>query len=94
MLQVGFADGRLRIFDTAAAVLAGEMRQHRTGVQSVAFDAAGARLYTAGTILHRLDPTRRLFAYKFGTQSHAVGQLTDSVGSQTWQHVGRTFGAI
>ena len=47
-LAVGFDDGRLRIFDAAAAVLAGEMRHHWASVQDVAFDADGTRLYTAG----------------------------------------------
>lgn len=47
-VQVGFDDGRLRIFDTAAAVLAGEMRQHGSGIRDIAFDAGGGRLYTSG----------------------------------------------
>lgn len=45
---MGFANGRLLIFDIGAAVLAAEMRQHGGAVQDIAFDAAGARLYTAG----------------------------------------------
>jgi hypothetical protein len=46
--QVGFDGGRLRIFDSAAAVLVFDMRQHRGAIQDIAFDAAGERLYTAG----------------------------------------------
>lgn len=52
-MQVGFANGRLRIFNTGAAVLVAEpaaqtLRQHGGAIQDIAFDAAGARLYTAG----------------------------------------------
>ena len=49
MVAAGFDDGRLRIFDTAAAALAAEIRQHRGALQAASFAADGARLYTAGS---------------------------------------------
>lgn len=59
-MAAGFDDGRLRIFDTAAAALAAEMRQHRGSLQAAGYSADGSRLYTAGSdgIIGVLDVTQ------------------------------------
>lgn len=39
----------MRIFDTAAAVLVAEARQHRDEMQAACFSRDACRLYTAGS---------------------------------------------
>ncbi len=67
----GFDDGRLRVFDTAAAALAAEMRQHRGSLQAACFSADGSRLYTAGSdgVIGVLDVTQVLLENCTGTES-------------------------
>jgi hypothetical protein len=90
--QVGFANGRLRIFDTAAAVLAAEMRQYGGAIQDIAFDATGARLYTAGAAKAACSlavtdfkqvtaPIIGTFALKIVAMSGACKQCTGAIAS-------------